>query len=235
MAARGVQHGQVELPLGKPKFGWGGRRVGAGRPRSKWGAKGLPHRRRGFHEGREPVHVTMRVVRGLPSLRRADLAMAIGGGIRKATGHFARNRPGFRVVEFSIQANHLHLIVEAGSARTLGRGLQGLGIRLARAVNRVLGRTGQVIADRYHARALTTPRSVRNALVYVIQNWRHHEPEAHGIDDRSSARWFMGWRGTPPTPELPPPVAAAKTWLLRVGWRRHGLIATREAPADSPD
>src|SRR5262245_44266409 len=100
MGARKVEKGQVELPLGKPKFGWGGKRVGAGRKKSVEGAKGLPHRRRAFHEGREPVHVTMRVVKGLPSLRRSDLAMAIGGGIRRATGHFARTRPGFRVVEF---------------------------------------------------------------------------------------------------------------------------------------
>ena len=224
----------MELPLAKPKGTRGGKREGAGRPRTLPGPKRLPHRRRAFHEGREPAHVTLKVVSGLPSLRRSDLAMEIGGGIRAATKHFGRTRPGFRVVEFSIQANHLHLVVEAGSTRTLARGVQGLGIRIARAVNRVLGRKGQVIADRYHARALSTPREVRNALVYVIQNWRHHEPEADGIDSRSSGRWFTGWRGTPPAPKLPSPVARPKTWLLRIGWRRHGLIGAREAPADSP-
>jgi hypothetical protein len=160
--------------------------------------------------------------------------MEIGRGIREATGHFAKTRPGFRVVEFSIQATHLHLIVEAGSTRTLARGVQGLGIRMAKAVNRVLGRKGKVIADRYHARALATPREVRNALVYVIQNWRHHDSDANGIDSRSSGRWFTGWRGTPPTVKQPSPVARPKTWLLRIGWRRHGLIGAREAPADTP-
>src|SRR5262245_24759380 len=120
MRSRKQQEAQIELPLGKAKCGWGGRREGAGRKKWVAGAKGLPHRRRGFHEGREPVHVTMKVVKGLPSLRRAKVAMAIGGGIRAATVHYARTRPGFRVVEFSIQSNHLHLIVEAGSVQTLG-------------------------------------------------------------------------------------------------------------------
>ncbi len=226
--------GQLELALGRAKVGWGGRRVGAGRPKSKAGAKGLPHRRRGFHERREPVHVTMTVVAGLPSLRLAELAQAVGRGIRAATGHFARTRPGFRVVEFSIQATHVHLIVEAGSRSTLARGVQGLTVRVAKAINRVLERKGQVFADRYHARALTTPREVRNALVYVIQNWRHHVPGARGVDDRSSGRWFDGWEGGGPATDLPAPVAAARTWLLRVGWRRHGLIEESEGPADSP-
>jgi putative transposase len=224
----------MDLPLGRPKFKWGGKREGAGRKKSAAGAKGLPHRRRRFHEGREPVHVTMKVIPGLPSLRRSDVAMELGREIRAATAHFAKTRPGFRVVEFSIQATHVHLIVEAGSTRTLGRGVQGMGIRIAKAVNRVLGRSGKVIADRYHARALATPREVRNALVYVIQNWRHHDSDAEGIDSRSSGRWFAGWRAMPPAPKQPSPVAPPKTWLVRIGWRRHGLIGAREAPADTP-
>jgi hypothetical protein len=225
---------QIELPLGRAKTGWGGRRVGAGRPKVEGGPKGLPHRRRAFHDRREPVHVTMTVVAGLPSLREAALAMAIGGGIRAATAHFGRRRPGFRVVEFSIQASHLHLIVEAGSGRTLGRGVQGLAVRLAKAINGQLGRRGQVFGDRYHARPLTSPRQVRNTLVYVIQNWRHHVVGARGVDDRSSGRWFTGWLDGGPVTAFSSPVARARTWLLRVGWRRHGLIGPWEGPADSP-
>jgi hypothetical protein len=87
-------------------------------------------------------------VRGLPSLRRRDLTRAIGEELRKG-----RQKPGFRVVHFSIQANHIHLIVEAAGRRMLWRGMTGVGVRIARAVNRTLGRRGQVVADRYHASA----------------------------------------------------------------------------------
>ncbi len=74
-----------------------------------------------------------------------------------------------------------------------------------REVNRALGRTGKVWADRYHARALTKPREVRNALVYVLNNVKKHRPGFRGLDVCSSAPWFTGWR-------------------------RHGLIAVEERP-----
>jgi len=108
--------------------------------------------------------------------------------------------------------------------------VQGLAIRVAKAVNRVLGRRGAVWGDRYHARTLATPREVRHALVYVLQNWKKHVPGARGADPRSSAAWFTGWR-TPLASTLgPAPTAAARTWLARIGWRRHGLLDIGEAP-----
>jgi len=69
------------------------------------------------------------------------------------------------VLQFSVQRDHIHLLVEAPDGRALSRGLQGLAIRIAKGVNRILGRRGRVWADRFHARALRTPREVRNALI----------------------------------------------------------------------
>jgi hypothetical protein len=143
----------------------------------------------------------------------------------------AASRAEFRIVEYSVQNDHIHLIAEAEDGHALSGGLRGLAIRLARAVNRVLGRRGRVWDDRYHARALTTPRAVRHALVYVLGNFRKHGHAGTGIDPCSSAPWFVGWRAShPPSGTGPRPVAAARTWLARVGWRRHGLIGTHEHP-----
>src|SRR5262249_36900891 len=150
----------------------GGRRPGVGRPRT--GRRGgVPHTARPFHDRHQPEHVTWRVVPGLPSLRGRALAGAIGRTFRSITKSHSRRRTGFRVVTFSIQPNHLHLIVEAASKITLAAGLRGLGIWIARRVNAVLGRKGRVIDDRYHARPLTTPREMRNALVYVLTSASH--------------------------------------------------------------
>ena len=93
-----------------------------------------------------------------------------------------------RMVHFSVQGNHIHLIVEADDKKCLSRGLQGLNVRIARAVNRALGRKGNVFADRYHARILKTPTEVRNAVRYVLNNLRKHRPETHPwyIDPYSS-------------------------------------------------
>jgi putative transposase len=144
---------------------------------------------------------------------------------------------GFRVVEFSIQHDHLHLIVEAMSRKAMARGMKGLTCRIAKAVNRALERAGAVFADRYHVRALATPTEVRHALRYVLQNAGKHDahhpaPDVEtctvdGIDPCSSARWFTGWRTPPPAPDTAPPVSPPRTWLLREGWRRLGLLVRR--------
>lgn len=133
----------------------------------------------------------------------------------------------------------VHLLVEATDRVALARGLQGLAIRLARRVNRACGRSGRLWADRYHARVLRTPREVRNALCYVLQNARRHTDVARGIiapgwiDPRSSGRWFDGWARASRVEASPeaPLVAAARSWLLTTGWRRRGLLDVDEVPA----
>src|SRR5262249_48571094 len=150
-------------------------------------------------------HVTLRAMAGLPSLRGGEVFPAV----RRAVA--AASHAAFRVIAFSVQADHLHLVVEADEPTGLAKGCQGLAIRVARAVNRRLGRRGPVWGDRYHARALVTPREVRHAFVYVLQNWRKHVPGARGFDARSSAPWFGGWRAAVATPACASAVVAART------------------------
>jgi hypothetical protein len=126
------------------------------------------------------------------------------------------------VLQFSVQSDHIHLIVEADDTFTLSRGVGALKIRAARSVNRALARRGTVWADRYHARALRTPREVRAGFVYVLQNWKKHIRNARGLDGRSSALWFDGWKETPQRPADTFPVAAPRTWLASTGWRLRG-------------
>jgi hypothetical protein len=122
-------------------------------------------------------------------------------------------------------------MVEAEHTRGLSRGVCGLAIRIARAVNRTLGRKGRVWGTRYHVRALTTPREVRHGLVYVLMNHRKHEPAARAaLDPCSSAAGFDGFRGVAPSQNVSVTVRKPQTWLAAVGWKRHGLIGLDEAP-----
>ena len=145
------------------------------------------------------------------------------------------------MVHYSLQSNHVHLMIEARNREALGRGMKAIGARLARAVNRVCRRSGRVFADRYHLHVLKTPREVRAVLRYVLLNARKHArrlSKAVILDPASSSRWFDGWRREALAkvvrddegPPLPKPVAQARTWLLKIGWRRHGLLD----PADVP-
>lgn len=215
--------------------GHGGKRRGAGRKLAKGKRRTVSHRRR-THGDRHPIHVTLRFRDDLPNMRERNLYLTIEDAIRAG-----RERFGFRVIEWSVQGNHLHLIVEADSERALSRGMQGLAIRVARALNRALSRHGKVFADRFHARDLRTPTEVRNALVYVLNNAKHHAKDQgqswprRRVDPYSSAAWFTGWASEIESRRLPgpSPAASAKTWLLRTGWRRLGMISPSEMPKES--
>jgi REP element-mobilizing transposase RayT len=215
----------------------GGRRAGAGRKPNVPGRPGVRHLRRPRLSRHHPVHVTLRVRRDAPNLRRNRLFAALREVFRKA------QKDSFRLCHFVVMGNHVHLICEADDATALSRGVQGLAIRFARRVNRELGLTGRLLGDRYHARQLRTPREVRNALAYVLNNRRRHAVErgerlaADFVDAWTSAPWFDGWRDYPrrgPRGDDDPPVAPARAWLLTSGWRRHGLLSVREVPAAPP-
>jgi REP element-mobilizing transposase RayT len=210
---------------------WGGARPGAGRKRGP--KRRDPHRRRAPLAARHPCHVTLKVRAGLPSLRSQRFVAELERSWRAAC-----DRGRFRLVHYSIQTDHAHLIVEAASARDLARGLKAITARLARAVNRVFRRRGPVLADRAHVHVLRTPREVRHAIASVLLNARRHAAKTGRrvrawivrIDPASSGRWFTGWR----MPQARAPdgaaVAAPHTWLLAVGWRRRGLIDPSEVP-----
>jgi len=213
--------------------GWGGPRKGAGRPRSKH--SGVPHRARPQHKANQPVHATLRVTRELSPLRTKLKLRAVKTSLRDTND----SHTSFRVVHFSLQNTHLHLIVEAEDKDALSRGLRALQIRIARRLNRHAGRKGRVFSDRYHARALCTPRETRAALAYVLLNGRHHgarDGRAAVLDPCSSAAGFDGWSRPCALPagyaEAEPiaATAAPKTWLIRIGWKKHGEISPDEVP-----
>ncbi len=141
-------------------------------------------------------------------------------------------------MEVSVQSNHVHMLVEGADRERVARGMQGLCIRIAKGLNRLWRRGGAVFADRYHDVVLRTPRQVRNALVYVLQNGRKHGARFASVDPCSSGPWFPGWLVAVPeacVPRARPPTAEARTWLLARGWRRYGALAWSKGPRAAPE
>ena len=224
---------QLQLGLAA-KSKWGGARPGAGRKPGS--VRRDPHRRRAPLAAQHPCHVTLKVKREIHQLRCAKLVRELERSWREAC-----QRRRFRLVHYSIQGDHVHLIVEASSARDLACGMKSIAARFARAVNRVFHHAGRVLADRGHVHVLRTPREVRNAIAYVLLNARRHfmkragrPPAAAPCDPASSGRWFDGWFGGKDGTRDPPAVAQPRTWLLRIGWRRRGLIDPAETPGVTP-
>jgi len=225
------RHAQSTEQLGLPfrKLGRGGTRKNAGRKRNP--DSGVPHRARPDHNRRHPVHVTLRIALGVPNLRTQVCFNAVRRAFKAGKGGES-----FRVVHFTVQGNHLHLLVEADDKRALSRGLRALSIRIARALNRELRRKGRVFAERYHARDLQSPREVRICVTYVLLNNRRHSGvsglarEARVVlDPCSSAALFDGWRpdvrviARPPFSEpVDDMILPARTWLLGTGWQKAG-------------
>lgn len=222
----------------------GGVRAGAGRPRRVL-RPAVAHRARHVHQARFPVHVTLRTT--CRSLRTQyvfpTVRIAIAATNRAMKDHF-------RICEFSVQGDHIHLLVEAENTTELTRGMKSLACRLAYHVNRLLSQRGRFTAGRFHSRDLETPRAVRNALVYVLGNFRKHGRRqgrvcSSPLDVFSSAPYFLGFRGlrgrSPldhrpgliPRSLAPPdavPVERGTTWLLSQGWVQLGFISLNEAP-----
>jgi REP element-mobilizing transposase RayT len=239
----GKRHRQTEILF----RAHGGARRGAGRKRVALKARVL-HRPRTRLTGREPVLVTLTTQRAIANLRGRRAMVRILRSLSRA-----KERLGTRIIHYSVQRDHLHLIVEAEDARSLSRAMQGLSVRIAKALNRTLGRKGKVFADRFHDRVLTSPRQVRHALAYVLCNARKHgiAPPIRGergrgergrggvsaswVDPCSSAAAFDGWSRKVCSEGDVLEVAMASTttpriWLLRIGWRRGGLLHPDHCP-----
>ncbi len=191
------------------------------------------------------MHVTIRVAGDIHSLRRRDIYMAI----REATLITAK-RENFRIIHCTIQGNHLHLLIEATNKTALSRGMQGFQISAAKHINAAITartgvkRQGAVFPDHYHARALSSPRAVRHALAYVLNNWRRHREDLASfaknwkVDPFSSGVQFMGWKELEHSPlAYQPPstyrelfVWRPRTWLLTSGLEKHAMISVHEVP-----
>ena len=174
--------------------------------------------------------ITVKLMKGLPRLRRAAPRQTLKSAFLKGCEYH-----GFRMTHYSIQDDHLHFIVEAKDRSTLSRGMQGLLIRVAKGLNRLWGRKGKVFRTRYHDRILRSGREVRNAIVYVLRNaWKHGKALNELVDRFASGLWFGGWkrrgRGQGADGFEDAPVALPRTWLLRKGWRRLGLIGDQDQP-----
>ena len=202
---------QLEFPC----RGRGGYRPGAGRKRG----------RRVSHHGREsvsvpiPLHAVWRTRDDVHSLRGKKL-------FRHLLVSFLRchQKPGFRITHYCVLGNHVHLIIEADGTAELSRGMQGLGVSMAKRINLNCGRSGAVFDDRFFARKLRTPREVANAVDYVLHNAeRHFGPGSGGFRAADSDPFCSDALSRDARAQL---LALPVTWLLRIG-----LLRARAGPA----
>jgi REP element-mobilizing transposase RayT len=225
-------------------FRRGGRRRGAGRkPKGK--RAGSRHQTRPEVKASQALHVVLRVLPAVGSLRRRKMYQAM----RQAT-ILAAVRERIRIVHVSLQGTHVHLLIEAENKHALARGMQGFQISAARHINTMLRdnrygrRRGRVFADRYHLEVITSPTRAHRAIGYILNNWRRHKEDQHGlastwlVDPFSSGVSFPDWKELEGQSFMwpiratyePLMVRRPRSWLLREGWKRCGTVSARAVP-----
>src|SRR5262245_60993904 len=188
------------------------------------------HRVRAPIVPRHPVHLILKLA-APRSLRQR----AANRQVRSVLSALSEARLHFRITAYSLLDDHLHFIVEGDTHEAFVSGVRSLAIRVARRLNPVLRRKGRLVSQVYFRRELRTPTEVRNALRYVLLNFRGHVARGRSgtcsTPDRfSSGGWFDGWSIDVGHDPEPCAVSPPKTWLARVGWRRHGLISPFDIP-----
>ena len=215
----------------------GQKRIGknAGRkPKGK--TAGERHKKRAAVDARCPQHVVLRVGGDVKWLRSLKAYAAV----RRALVVMLDRADEFRIVHFSVQGNHLHLLCEASDKIELGKGMQAFGISVAKQLNRAHARKGTVFPDHYHVEPIDSVRQACHALSYVLNNWRKHKQDGRGlydgrIDPFSSGVLFEGWKERTQLVSLPqnyeaPRVSAAQTWYLSVGYKLGPPISVWAVP-----
>ncbi len=216
-----TKHKQLKM---KGVSGWGGKRKGSGR-KSQSGM--VNHMKREKIDFKKPLHMTLKLRDGLPSLR-CDLMF---GNLKRCLKK-AKDR-GLRVIHFSLESNHLHLLIECRDNKTLSLGMKSLGASLGKAIRKFAGGKGAVFKGRYHLHILKTPTEARNGMAYVLLNRAKHWKSIAFVDRYSSGAYFTDWRkllGRDIGPILsarrglrkapPDYLSEAQSWLAREGWRK---------------
>jgi hypothetical protein len=147
---------QLSLNIYKGKRG--GRRPNAGRKRRL--SRGIAHEPREKVRTQIPLQVNFKYKL---SVKNKEGLKALHKAIRNARSH------GLKIMHYSLQHNHVHLIIEATNNKLLTKGMRSLTITLAKAINK-----GRIQIQRYHLHVLKTIRERKNAVHYVLLNEKKH-------------------------------------------------------------
>jgi REP element-mobilizing transposase RayT len=95
-------------------------------------------------------------------------------------------KQGLKIVHFSLQSNHIHLIVEADNNQILESGMRSLTVTFAKGLSK-----GKVQIERYHLHVLKCLQETKNAVIYVLFNRQKHEKGTYSVVDEYASLFGM--------------------------------------------
>lgn len=142
---------------------------GAGRPAIH--DRGIRHIARDKVTKHTSLHLTIKIERLKAGLRNKDVLKQLHDSIKKA------RKIGLRVIHYTLEFDHVHLLVEVDSNQQLAKGMQSFGISFSKGINKIKAQVGKVFKTRYHFRKLKSPNEIKNVIFYILGNSLKHKKD----------------------------------------------------------
>ena len=137
---------------------------------------GIRHVKRFRLKKASSLHLTIKVRENKADIQSKRILKALHHAIKRA------RLKGLKVVHYTLEYNHVHLLVESVDNKTLHKGMQAFGITIAKAINKIKRSKGAVYKNRYHLRLISSPRQLKNVLHYIFNNGVKHKRTNSKID-----------------------------------------------------
>lgn len=142
------------------------RKGGGRRPKHD---KGIRHIKRPEIKRLTSLHLTVKILKDKAGIKNKQTLALLKHAILKA------RKKGLRIIHFTLEYDHVHLLVEANDNEVLGRGMMVFGVTMAKGINRLKSIKGTVYKHRYHFRKINSPRELKNVLHYIFNNGIKHK------------------------------------------------------------
>lgn len=129
---------------------------------------GIRHTARPVLTKPSSLHLTIKVQKIKADIKNKMILTMLKKAILNA------RRMGLKVIHYSLEYDHVHLLIEADNNVILGKGMQSLGVTLSKAINRTKRIKGRVYKHRYHFRKINSARELKNVMFYIFNNGVKH-------------------------------------------------------------
>lgn len=150
--------------------------------------KGIRHISRPTLRRPSSLHLTVKVLRNKAEIKNKSVLKLLRHAIQRA------RLQGLKIIHYSLEYDHVHLLIEAENNHILGKGMQALGVSLSKGINRLKNLKGAVYKHRYHFRQITSPRQLKNVLGYIFNNGVKHGTASSIVNPYNSIQAEISFR-----------------------------------------
>lgn len=142
--------------------------------------RAIRHTERPKFKNARSLHLTIKVRENKADIKSIKLLKALHHAIKRA------RLMKLKIIHYTLEYNHVHLLVEADTHHALHRGMQAFGISFSKAINKTKRLKGTVYKHRYHFRQICSSRELKNVLHYIFHNGIKHGRTSSLIDPFNS-------------------------------------------------